>query len=68
MELRTMKIYMKSGNIITLDGIVDWEIKNIGDEITFLKFTWEKDMKGKEKLIMNSLCLTQIEAITEIKR
>lgn len=52
-------IYMKSGNIIMVDDVVDWEYKTNNCAITYIKI----ETKYKSKLKVNSLDLTQIEAI-----
>lgn len=57
-----LKIYMKSGNVITQSGVSDYQIAYEGNEIKRLSidlYWW-----GRRRLIMSSLDLSQIEAIT----
>ena len=57
----TLNVYMKSGNVIVLDGIKDYEIKNQGDDIVGFKIEWHKP---KHQLLVKTLDLLQIEAVT----
>jgi hypothetical protein len=59
-----LEIYMKSGNIIELDSIVDYEFET-GVGVTKLKLTW--DPKAKRKLLVTTLTLEQIEAVCRIE-
>lgn len=57
-----LKIYMKSGNIVTQGGVKDYKIYYEGNEVKQLSidlYWW-----GRRRLIMSSLDLSQIEAIT----
>lgn len=57
-----LALYMKSGNKITVDKVVDWQAK-YNDDITY--FMLEQDPSCKTKLRVGSLMLEQIEAIVE---
>jgi len=59
-----LNIYMKSGNVIRLKGIADWKLGHMGNEITQLSIERENLPTG-ERLILASMDLSQIEAITE---
>lgn len=61
---RTLTLYMRSGNKIVLPGIVDWKIEGQQGKIEFIKIEYVRQL-GDECLIMSSLDLNQIEAITE---
>ena len=62
--MSTLKIYMKSGNVITLKRITEWKVKS---ERTVVSLEITRKKYGQERLIMNSLDLSQVEAITETK-
>ena len=59
------EIFMKSGNVITLDNIKDCHIKYSGDEIT--SFRLETLDSAYRILMVPSLNLSQIEAIVYTK-
>ena len=66
----TLRLYMKSGNIITLERIKSWKVKSNAESITLLEIEEEPDhtfSKVVERVIMTSIQLQQIEAITEEK-
>lgn len=56
-----LHIYMKSGNVINLDNIVNWETKS-DDKIRYLHITARRP---KHALIVSTIVLDQIEAITQ---
>lgn len=61
-----LTIYMKSGNVIKLDKVEDWNFKYSGDEITSLSIKQSSKFwfKPKNKLLVESINLSQIECIT----
>lgn len=63
---KTMKlnIFMKSGNKIEVYGVKKWEIKYSGDSITGLSITYRLFSLKSDRLIIGSIALSQIEAIT----
>lgn len=66
----TLRLYMKSGTIITLERIKSWKVRSDNETITELEIEKEPDhtfSKVVERVIMTSLQLQQIEAITEEK-
>ena len=66
----TLRLYMKSGNVIVLERIKSWEVKTTGYTITSLELEHERGgsfSKSVERCISSSLRLDQIEAITEEK-
>lgn len=64
--MTTLTLYMKSGNKIRLRHVSEWEAKVKGNSITSLSITRTKwlDWLPKEKLVVGSIDLSQIEAIT----
>jgi len=62
-----LDIYMRSGNKITIDKVTFWNIKYDIDQITSI--TIDQNTKGffkcKNKLIVGSIDLKQIECIVE---
>lgn len=58
-----VNLYMKSGNVVHLAGIQNYQVKATGNTITSL-FLERKDKSRGERLVMTSLNLDQIEAIT----
>ncbi len=59
-----LKIYMKSGNVLKLPGVKDWEAKWRSDEITYLRVIYK--WWAREKLLVGTINLSQIEAIVKI--
>lgn len=64
-QVKTMHIYMKSGNVIEIDKVKDIEIDIVGNEIT--RFNIDRSTKAKNLLFVSSLNLSQIEAIVTVK-
>ena len=62
-----LDIYMKSGNKITIDKVTDWNIKYDSNQITSIRIdqNTEGSFKCKNKLIIGSIDLKQIECIVE---
>ena len=56
---------MKSGNIIDVPNVLDFDFKSLGGEITYLKI--EQTKKTWRKLYVGTINLGNIEAIMEIK-
>ena len=69
--MKTLTIYMKSGNRIKLRHITNWKIESKGNLVCSLFITrqehsWLSALLGRtERLILTSIDLSQIEAITE---
>jgi len=62
-----LNIYMKSGNVIHIHGVKSWDANKTGDRVSFLKitYTWfALHVYCKERLLVKSINLSQIEAIT----
>ena len=65
--MNTLTIYLKSGNTIRLPFIKDWTIRTKNGTVTYLEieryglFEW----LPTKKLIVGSIDLPQIEAITK---
>jgi hypothetical protein len=63
----TLTIYLKSGNTIRLPFIKEWTIRTSGNKVTHLEikrlgiFDW----LPTRKLLVTSIDLSQIEAITK---
>lgn len=66
-KARTHYFHMKSGNVIVLDKVVDFEIVYVGNLITKM-FGWKQSKRAINKLFLASLDLSQIEAITSSKQ
>lgn len=64
----TVKIYMKSGNVITLKHLKELNIDSNGNGITYLKITKLRFWRffKHEELLVESVDLSQVEAITSI--
>ena len=56
-----LSIYMKSGNVIVLTHVIDWEVGTTHGNITRLRLS-QKYKKGNW-LVVDSIDLTQIEAV-----
>lgn len=66
-----LKIYMKSGNVIQLNNVTSCEVQRntVEDSIVGLEITQQKGgffSKPYEDLMIKSICLSNIEAITKI--
>ncbi len=61
-EISILRLYMKSGNVICLPHVTDVEYKSSSSSRS-LTYTRVSEAGG-ERLIINSLDLSQIEAIT----
>lgn len=59
-----LTIYLKSGNKIVLPFIKDYNIRNSGDEIISLEIVRHSFWPG-QKLLVKTIALSQIEAITK---
>lgn len=62
-----LNIYMKSGNVIPVHGVKEWKVNTIGNSVTTLsiKYTWFAiRVYSRERLLVGSIDLSQIEAIT----
>lgn len=59
----TLRIFMRSGNVMIVDRVTDYEIKYRGDVITYLKVEQHKD--AKYVLIVGATNLSQIEGIVK---
>lgn len=65
-KLTTLKFYMKSGNIITVDSVIDWEVEYNKIDGKLSSVTLNTDTNARKvRLIMATLQLYEIEAITE---
>ena len=60
-----VKLYMKSGNVITITQLEDVKIKYIGNEITAFDVVWAESKPGHGVMI-GSIALDQIEAVETI--
>lgn len=65
-KFTTLKLYMKSGNIITVDSVIDWKVEYNKSDGKLSSVTINTDTNvRKVRLIMTTLQLSQVEAITE---
>lgn len=64
--MTTLTIYMRSGNRIKLRYVKDWNATVNGNSVTRLAITRNSlaEFLSHEKLLVQSIDLTQIEAIT----
>jgi hypothetical protein len=62
-----LDIYMKSGNKITIDRVTSWDIRYDEDQVTHIAIGQVNKglFKCKNKLIVGSIDLKQIECIVE---
>lgn len=59
-----VSIHMRSGNVITMRGIKNWEIRTNGNEVVGI--TLERNWLGRAvfpRLVVKSLNLQQIDAV-----
>jgi hypothetical protein len=63
-NIMKLNIFMKSGNKIEVYGVKNWEIKYSGDVITGLSIAYRFFSLKSDRLIIGSIALSQIEAIT----
>lgn len=63
-DISRLRFLMKSGNSFELDGVIEWELQANADGVKSLKLMQEKNGKHTT-LIVNTLVLSQVEAILE---
>lgn len=65
--MSTLHIYMKSGNVINLHFVKSWKVEVNGNTVTHLtiKVSPLAQFFYSQRLIVSSIALDQIEAITE---
>ena len=64
--MATLDIYMKSGNIISVTNVKDWQFKSTGDVVTYFRIEQGKSLFSKARgLLVNTLDISNIEAIVE---
>lgn len=61
-----LRMYMKSGNQVTLTNVADWKIKYQGNEITSLHVEYEKSKPDDKGVVIGSIDLSQIEAMERV--
>lgn len=62
-----LNIYMKSGNVIPVHGVKEWKANTWENSVITLsiEYTWfAMRVYSRERLIVRSIDLSQIEAIT----
>lgn len=62
-DYTNLTLYMKSGNSITIDGVIEWEVRSNSEHITY--FSLKQSESCKRKLRVTTLDLSQIEALVE---
>jgi hypothetical protein len=60
-----LEIYMKSGNVISLDGVTEYSFENKGNEIISFSV---KRYNAKYQILAKTVDLTQIEAIVKVMK
>ena len=65
----TLTIFMRSGNKIIVDKVLDWEFGYQGNDITSAAITQRTSglFKAKNKLFIGTIDLSQIECVVESK-
>lgn len=61
-----LKLYMKSGNVVTVSGVKNVKYKHHGNEITELTVEWtwlERKLFKKRGVMVPSVDLSQIECM-----
>lgn len=61
-----LKLYMKSGNVVTVSGVKDVNYKYLGNEITGLTVEWTwlaRKFSKKRGVLLKSIDLSQIECM-----
>lgn len=61
-----INIFMKSGNVITLTRVKTWAIKYNCNNIVSLSISYHRWFQ-KERLIIESIDLKSVEAITKVE-
>lgn len=56
-----LDIFMRSGNVIKVDDVVEYDVKNRGSEVISLKIIYHP--KSKVRLMISTIDLEQIEGI-----
>lgn len=62
-----LNIYMKSGNVIPVHGVKEWKANTRGNSVITLSIAYTRfamRVYSRERLIVRSIDLSQIEAIT----
>lgn len=62
MSAEELTIYLRSGDRIAIDRVVDWKFKNQGNEIVSVEIHQSK--RARTRLLIKTLDLSQIIAIT----
>lgn len=58
---------MRSGNVVRVDRVDNWQISHVDDTITGLTIEQARERKGAYRLIVGATALEQIEAITTVR-
>lgn len=59
-----LSIYMKSGNVIRIRNVKDYEFKMNGNSVSSLKIETHGRIFGGPRLLVQTIDLSQIEAVT----
>ena len=63
-RLKTIHIYMKSGNVLTSNCVVGWKIESRGNTISKIELE-QSNATGKKRIVLTGLDFSQIEGIVE---
>jgi hypothetical protein len=63
----TLKFYMKSGNSFVIDQVTDWNIQAGVSTENIVSLSITQRPTAKNKLIVQSIVLSQIEAIVRVE-
>lgn len=61
-----LEIYMKSGNVIKINGVKTWKVRYEGDDIVYLELSYKRfPLSNRRRLAVGSINLSQIEGLVE---
>lgn len=64
----TLQIFMKSGNSFVIDQVTDWNIQTGVSTENIVSLTITQRTTAKSRLLVQTITLSQIEAIVRIQK
>lgn len=64
----TLQIFMKSGNSFVIDQVTDWKFQPGVSSETMVSLTITQRTSAKSRLLVQSIVLSQIEAIVCLQK
>ena len=61
-----LKIYFKSGNVVTARNVNHWEVGCVSGSINSITIGYDKNLFLKRKVIVKSINLDNIDCILEV--